>query len=135
MIYEFDLAVPANTLASAPVALDMHLTHGIIHKVEVSFAFGCNNLVLVAINDALHQAFPSNPDGQLRGNGWTISMSTWYELEAAPYELTAKGWSPGTAYQHTITIRIGILPREILQPPAESAGFLRRLESLLFGGR
>ena len=133
MIFELDLVVPANTLATAPVRLDMLLDHGIVHRVEVGFPFGCNGKVLVVIRRALHQVWPTNPEGRLKANGFTISFPAWEELLAEPYQLEAYGWSPGTTYAHTIQIRLGVLPLEVLQPGREQGGVIRRLGEPLLG--
>lgn len=135
MIYEYDLTIPANTLVSAPVRQIMLIDRGIIHKVEVEFPGGSNKAVLVTIRDALHQVYPTNPDGQLKANNFTISGSEWLEVEEPPYQLEAYGWSPGTTYQHVITIRLYQLPREVLEPGRDAMNFLGRLRGLLFGGR
>lgn len=133
MIYTYDLVVPANTLESAPVSQVMHLTAGVVHKLEVFFAAGCHHMVKVVIRDGLHQVWPTNPDAQLKANDHTISYPVWYDLAEAPYELVAYGWSPDTTYDHTITIRLGIDRREVLLPGERSAGILDRLGALIFG--
>ena len=133
MIYEYDLVLPADTKEATPEPLVMQLTHGIIHRVEISFPSGCNGQVKVVIRRALHQVFPTNPDGQLKANGFTISGPVWYELEEAPYQLEAYGWSPDTSYDHTITIRLYIERREVLEPGAETVGIIGRLGALILG--
>jgi len=135
MIYEYDLAVSAGTTQEEPAEQRMKLSRGIIHKLEVSFPPGCNNLVLVTIRRALHQVWPTNPDGQLKANGHTISMPVWYELETEPYELEVKAWSPDCSYDHTITVRIGISPRGVLERAQESLTLIRRISSFLMGRR
>ena len=135
MIYEYDLVVPLNTLEASPASVEMKLCHGIVHKLEVTFPPGCHNAVKVVVRRALHQVWPTNPDGQLKANGYTISYPVWYELEEAPYILTAWAWSPGTTYSHTITIRLGIQRREILQPGQEERGIIKRLGALILGRR
>ena len=134
MLYAYELVVPANTPESAPVSQVMKLTVGVVHKLEVFFPAGNLHLVKVVIMDGLHQVWPTNPDGQLKADNYTISYPVWYELTGEPYELTAYGWSPGTTYNHTITIRLGLDRREILLPGEASAGILQRLGKLIFGG-
>lgn len=135
MIFEYDLVVPANTLELAPVSEELMLSHGIIHKLELAFPPGCHNAVKVILRRGLHQAFPLNPDGQFKGNAITLSYSTWYELEEAPYSLDVYAWSPGATYSHTITIRLGVERREILFPGGQALGIIERLGQLLFGRR
>ena len=133
MIYEYDLVVAADTKEASPASVEMELSHGIVHKLEVSFPGGCKNTVKVVINRALHQVWPTNPDGQIKANGFTVSFPVWYELEEAPYLLTAWAWAPGTTYSHTVTIRLGIQRREHLQLPREEMGIIRRLGALILG--
>lgn len=135
MIYEFDIVVPANTSASNPVVQEMRLSRGIIHKLEVQFPYGCRFMVKIAIRRGLHQVWPTNPDGSIKAEGFTVSFPVFYPLEKAPYKLQALAWAPGTTYSHTVTVRLGIEPREVLMPERPELGFLKRLEQLIFGGR
>ena len=135
MLFEYDLTIPANTPASAKVRLDMVLARGIIHDVGVDFRAGARHEVNVVINRATHQVFPANPDGYFKGDFWPIRYSTWEPLEESPYQLEAYGWSPGTSFNHVVTIRLNIDLREVLEPPRPELGFLRRLEQLIFRGR
>ncbi len=133
MIYEYDLAIPANTLATAPARQECVLTAGIVHRLEVTWPDGCNGLVRVYVCRGLHQVWPSNASGRLTGNGRTLSIPVWYELEDAPYVLTVYGDSPGATYAHTITVAFGVQRREVLIPPSPEAGILSRLSDLIFG--
>ena len=133
MIYEYDLTVPANTPAADPVSVDMALSPGIIHRLEVSWPAGCNNMVHIAVKRGLHQVWPTNPDGTLKGNMYTLSIPVWYELEDYPANLEAYGWSPGASYNHTVTIRLAIERREILQPADASLPILQKLSRWFFG--
>ncbi len=135
MVFEYDLVIPADTQEGAPASIEMPLTRGIIHKVEAQFLYGCRGLVFVVVKRALHQVFPQNPDGQLKAEGYVISFPTYFPLEEPPYKLEAYGWSPGTSYPHKVTIRLGIEPREVLEPVRPEAGFLSKLEALIFGRR
>lgn len=135
MLYEYELTVPANTPASSPVRLDMPLARGIIHQVTIEYRAGARHEVFVVVRRALHQVSPANADGYHKSDFFPITYSTWEPLEEAPYKLEAYGWSPGTTYDHLVTIRIAVTPREVLQPPSEEAGIIKRLGTLIFGGR
>lgn len=116
MFYDFSFTIPANTLASAPETLDLKLTHGIIHRVEILFPGGCHSEVYLVIKEALHQRWPTNPDGSFNGDNFPIAFNEHLEFTRRPYILTLVGWSPGTTYPHTIEVRIGILPARVLRP-------------------
>lgn len=133
MVFEYDFTIPANTPASAKVRLDMKLARGIVHQLSISFPAGCRGQVFLAINRALHQVWPTNPDGQFKGEFFPIQGAVYEPLEEPPYTLEAYGWSPGTAFDHTATIRLWLLPREVLEPGRQAVGVLERLGGLLFG--
>ena len=135
MLFEYELTVPANTLAAAPVRLDMPLARGIVHQVTIDYRAGARHMVNVIIRRALHQVSPANPDGYHKSDFFPIAYNTFEPLEEAPFKLEAYGWSPGTTYDHTVTIRIAVSPREVLVPPNPEAGILSRLGQLIFGGR
>ena len=116
MYYDFSFTIPANTPRKTPEELDCKLTNGIIHRVEVAFPAGCAGLVFLAIRKGLHQVWPTNPDGAFNTDGYTIAFNEYYQLFSAPYKLTLEGWSLDDTYDHTLEVRIGILPAEILMP-------------------
>ena len=116
MYYDFTLTIPANTTERALKKDTVKLTHGIIHRVEVEFPSGCGGLVHVKVLQALHQAFPTNPEGNFSSDGYTISFRDHYKLLSEPYQLTLSGWNEDDTYPHTITFRFGLLPPYILEP-------------------
>jgi len=135
MIYEYDLVIPANTPANAPIRLDMPLVKGVVHKLGIWFRAGCRGEVKVVIRRALNQVWPTNPDGQFKGDFFPIEGPVWYELDELPYKLEAYGWSPDTAYDHTVSIRLWIESKEILLPGQQAIGIIERLGRLIFGPR
>ncbi|MBI2869388.1 MAG: hypothetical protein HYX96_06150 [Chloroflexi bacterium] len=131
MFYDFSFTVPANTPASAPASLEMKLTRGIVHNVKLLFPPGPHGMVKVGILHGLHQFLPTNPDGYFASDDENINIDEHYELTEAPFILKAVGYSPGTTYNHTISIRIGILSPEIIEPYAGVSGMLRKFLKLV----
>lgn len=116
MFYDFSFTIPANTLRTTPEELDIKLTHGIIHRVEVGFPQGCAGLVSCVINEGLHQHWPTNPEGAFNTDNFTIAFNEFLEFTRRPYKLTLIGWNLDDTYDHTLEIRIGILPIDVLMP-------------------
>ena len=116
MFYDFSFTIPANTSRVDPAELDIKLTHGIIHKVDIRFPGGCDGLVHLQIKEGLHQHWPTNPDGSFNGDHFPIAFNEYLEFTRKPYILTLVGWSPGTTYPHTLEVSFGILPSSVLQP-------------------
>jgi len=73
-------------------------------------------MVHLRIKRGLFQVWPLNSEDDFSGDNSTIAFNDFYKLFAAPYLLTLHGWSKGTAYPHTLEIRFGILPEEVLMP-------------------
>jgi len=119
MFYDFAITVPAGTTEAAPVEQVMKLTYGVIHRVEVQFPIGTQALAHCKIYHEEHQLLPTNPDGDFASDGYTIPIDEHYELFTEPYSLKAKCWNDDDTYAHVITIRVGILPQEVLSPWAQ----------------
>lgn len=116
MYYDFGFTIPANTAETSPAKQHIQLTHGIIHRVEIGFPAGCAGLVNLQIKDGLHQVWPTNPEGSFNTDAYTIAFNEYYEFFRKPYTLTLVGWNLDDTYQHTLEIRLGVLPEEILMP-------------------
>ena len=116
MIYRFGITTTTNYTKASPKKTILPLTRGVIHQLDVVFPPGPSGKLHVAINDALHQVWPTNPDESFASDRDSISFKEHYELEAEPYELQAYTWLEDAIYPHLAIIRIGILPRKILTP-------------------
>jgi hypothetical protein len=108
MLFSFDLAVPANTPAAAPLRLRAGLPPGTVHRVEVVFPAGCVGLVHSQAFRGAHQVWPTNDAGDLAGNGAPIEWDDEYDLDAAPFELELRAWNLDDTYTHTVTWRFAM---------------------------
>ena len=116
MLYEFDIEVKAKTKKDSPKEQELNLTHGIVHRIEIEFPAGCRGYVFLVIYHRQHQVWPSNLDDAFDAEGYTIPMTEHFDLTEPPHNLLVKAWSPQATYDHTITVRVGILPKEVLLP-------------------
>lgn len=114
MLFSWAINVPSNTTEAVPIRQTLSLAHGIISWVSVSFPPGCHGMVNCEIHHYSHQIFPSVEDMELAGDAFPIEWNEYYEMYAEPYELRATLWSPGTSYDHVVTIKIAILPRKAI---------------------
>lgn len=113
MFYEFDLTIPANTLASSPVESDAIMASGIINQVEVQLPSGLRGLVFTVAWRGQHQLWPSNPDGNIKGNDARIVWGEDYDLTEPPHMITLRGWSPDTSFPHVVTWRFQVTPAPV----------------------
>lgn len=109
MFYDFAISIPAGRPEDDPVEVELNLTHGIIHRVEVEFYPGPRRYVFVRILHHRHQLWPTNIDSAFCTDAYTIAFDEYQELKEAPYNLTVLAYSPAADYPHVVTVRIGIL--------------------------
>lgn len=116
MFYAFSYTPDADYSEKAPHVIDMPLTVGIVHQVDVLFQSGCSHEVFVQILRGNHQVWPSNRGEKFRGDATVISFREFYELDPGNARLTAHVWSTLGADWKEVIIQIGVLPKAILQP-------------------
>ena len=109
MFYEFAITVTANTLEATPKTENLHLAHGIIHRIDVQFPIGCVGLVKCRLWSPNFGSLPSNPSGYFASDGYIITQEDSINFLEQPYEVRATLWSAGTTYDHIVTIRFGIV--------------------------
>jgi len=116
MFYLFSHTPDANDTEANPHKLQMDLAAGVIHQVDVLFQNGCNHEEFVQIFHGGFQVWPSNRGEKLRGNATVISFREFYELKPGNVDLTAVFWTTLTVEFKEITVSIGLLPKQVLQP-------------------
>ena len=109
MLYEHDITVTAGTAETAKIKTSKKLCNGVIHRLGVYMPPGCSNMVKCSIHAGLHQIFPTNPDGCIKADGYEVTGTVFEYLNTEPYTVDIYTWSPDTAHNHTITVRLWIL--------------------------
>ncbi len=118
MFDAFDITIPADTSESSPKEQILKLRRGIITKADIKFPSGCHGLVKVRIFRSDFQLIPLSHSEWVTGDGETVPTETYYKLDEAPRQLKFIGCSPTTTYDHVITVRIQILPSEVVESTA-----------------
>lgn len=113
MFFAWDILIDAGTPESEPVTQILKLSSGIIVKVDIKFPDGCHGAVKVMLLRNEQQLIPLNRDSWLTGDAETVTTPEYYELTESPTQLKFLGCAPGTSYDHTVTVRITILPKPI----------------------
>lgn len=131
MYYDFAVLVETSHKVDSPKEQVLKLTRGVIHRVEVEFPAGCQGMVYLKLLHQEHQVWPTNPDGSYNAEDYTIPIGEHYKLASEPYALKAIAWGVGCSYDHTITVRIGILPEEILSPLTGLGAMFKKFFKLL----
>jgi len=130
MLYSKDITVPANTAETAKQTTDLKIADGVIHKVSILFPTGCVCLVKIQMFEGGHQ-FISSTEGQyLSGDGEAVDIPEFYEIKGGPRYITIKTWNLDDTYDHTLQIRIYVLPKEYLLPAGQAETFIQMLRHI-----
>ena len=116
MFYAFTHTITTADIITAKKRLDLRMTAGVIHQVDVLFQDGCDHEANVVIFRGDHQLWPSNRGSTMKGNATVISFREFLELHPGDNELTAFIWGDGTIDAVDVIIQIGLLPKKVLQP-------------------
>lgn len=116
MFYVFDWPITATWDEDNKKRLDLDLTAGVIHQVDVLFQDGCNHEAHVQIFQGNFQLWPSNRGKTFRGNATVISFREFHELAPGATDLYAMIWGDGVITGVEVVIQIGLLPKRIIQP-------------------
>jgi len=127
MYYEFDWTVPANTPETAPVKKRVELKPGILTEVRIWYPPGCQGLAKVRIFDGTHMLRPKNPDGWIKGDGSEIRVPVWLLMDVDPYPISFHLANIDELFEHTLTISIPVLPRELAFPGKLESEAIRAL--------
>lgn len=115
MYYAWNFELTHDKSEALKTKHELWLEKGTVTKCEIVFPVGCANLVFVHLDDALHQVYPKDPTYKFVGDGAHIVSNDEYEIKEEPYTLQFYGWNTDELYDHTITIRIQLVPaKEIL---------------------
>lgn len=115
MFYNFPLTLTLGTAEASLEEEEAKLTHGVIHRLEIEFPAGCSGLAHLRILHLDHQLWPTNPGGNFASDNHVIIIDDYYQLYDGPYTLKLQGWNEDETYDHTVTVRIGILPQAVAE--------------------
>lgn len=111
MYYSFDFTIDKNTDESSKVEQNCKLAPGIIKEIVIQNSKACAGLVYVQIFKSIFQLWPSNPGGAFIMTGEPVPIMEEFEMEGPPWELTLMGWNEDDTFDHTIWVRMSILPK------------------------
>ena len=130
MLFVKDVTIPADTKKASPVEGVIEITRAVIKKIEISFAFGCRNMVGIQLFWGEHPIFPRNPDEWIKGDGYVVSGECFYFIYQEPYQVKYRAHSEGTSYDHTLIVRINMLPVWALYPFSDEMYRMAQMEEL-----
>ena len=113
MGYAWDIEVKKDKTEASPKEQKLTIHVGVITRMEVKFPAGCHGLVKVRLLHYRAQLLPLNRGSWITGNGESVSFPFFYEIEKLPAFLNFVGWCDGCKYDHTVTVRVTVLPKAV----------------------
>jgi len=125
------VTVPKDTTAADATEQSLHMTKGVVVRVQIVFPSGCWGLVHVKFYHGNFQIWPINPDGDYAANGETVDFPESYDLKEVPAKITMWAYNNDQTYSHTITARVTVLPRWVAYPYLVMKGLVNLLGTVL----
>jgi len=116
MFYTYAYTPTVNDTEANPHIIEMELTAGVIHQVDIVFQDGCNHEEFVQVFKGNHQLWPTNPEEKLRANATVISFREFFQLTPGRNDLKARIWTTLSADFAEIVVNVGVLPKKVIQP-------------------
>ena len=130
MIYVANINTVKNTAKSSAKVTTLKVTKGLIYRCGFQFPRGPSGLVGVAVFHGLFQMWPSSIGEYFVTDGETITFEDLFIFEDEPYDLTIKTYHEDETYDHVISVRIGLVSKEVFQArflPTKSHEYLAEL--------
>ena len=113
MFYAWDITIPPNTLEASPTTQILKLSKGVITRADIKFPRGCKGLAKVRLFRYESQLIPFSRDEWITGDDEAIPTEGYYELVETPAQLKFIGINADDTYEHTVSVRIQILPKAV----------------------
>jgi hypothetical protein len=127
LFFAFDITVPAGRLEASPLEETLKMTKGMITDISIKFPAGCHGMVKVRLLHEESQLVPLSRDEWVTGDDEIVPSEVHFNLSAETNMLKFVGCSPGTSYDHTVSVRINQLSEE----EASTAPLTRMLLKML----
>ena len=113
MQYVASLTVVANTPALTPVSTTLVLPAGTLTGLNIIFPPGCARMTFIQVYDGATLMYPKTAGAAFCEDAFKVAIDCFLVMDAAK-TLTIKGWSPGTSYQHVVTVQAEVRTLEEL---------------------
>lgn len=108
-----------------------HINKGWIYRAWIIFPPGCAGLVKVRVEHKGHPIIPVNKSDYVRADNYTFELPMFYEVKTTPYQITFEGWNEDDTYDHTITLMLLVLPKNVILPIGAVEGIMKSLSNLI----
>jgi len=130
MIYTANITTGKSPATPPLKKTTIHVTKGLVYKVEFYFPPGSAGLMGVAVFDGLFQVWPSSVGEFFIGEDQVISFDDMYLKEIEPFEFQCYTYNTDDKNPHLVSVRIGLVSREAFLArflPSRGQDYLTRL--------
>jgi len=113
VIFAANISTPKDKPVTSLKHTVLHVTKGLVYKVEFYFPSGSAGLMGVAVFDGGFQLWPSTVGEFFRSDDETISFDDMYLKDAAPYQFDIYTYNDDDTYAHVVGVRIGLVLKEV----------------------
>lgn len=130
MIYTANITTLKSPATPPLKKTTIHVTEGLVYKVEFYFPSGSAGLLGVAVFDGLYQVWPSTVGEFFTGEDMVISFDDMFLMESAPFEFQCYTYNEDDTHEHFVSVRIGLVLKQVFQArylPTSSADVFREV--------
>ena len=113
MFYVWHITISKNTTEDNALEQTLKVTKGVLTRTEIFFPAGCMGFARCQIYYMGSQLYPTTRGEYIDGDNETIPIEDFFEIQDTPDVFKIKAWNLDPYYDHTITLRMTILPKEI----------------------
>ena len=113
MIYSATITTDANTAKADAKRTTLHITGGLIWRLEVEFPPGPSGLCHVAVMDGNYQLYPASADDSFHSDGQIIGFDDSYIKSSEPFTLDIVTWNLDSVWPHTIQVRVAMASSDL----------------------
>ena len=115
LIYSKHISTVKKTDGLVYYKAQLHVTKGLVYRVEFYFPRGSAGLLGVAVYDGGFGVWPSNAGEFFTGDDELISFDDLYLKESAPYIFDIYTYNLDDTYDHVVDVRLGLVSKEAYQ--------------------
>lgn len=132
MIYTANITTPKDTAKTNLKKTVLHVTKGLVYKVEFFFPSGSAGLMGVAVFDGLYQVWPSSVGEFFVGEAQEIDFDDLYLKESAPFEFQCYTYNLDDIYEHFVSVRVGLVSNDAFMArflPTKGRAYFEKLRT------
>ena len=131
MLYAKHVLFPFGQTEATKTIEHFHISKGWIYRAWLIFPPGCAGLVKVRLLHQGHPIIPINKSDYVKADNYTFELPMYFPVPTEPFRVTFEGWNEDDTFNHTITLMLLVLPKNVILPVGATEGIMESLKSLV----